>query len=131
VRDTLGLLLQHQGRLADARAAFEAAIRLDPTLPHPHYNLGIVSHAEGRLEEALQHFQEASRLEPAHADARRAIPVAAADLARARASARVATGIARARAGDIAGARAEFLEALRLDPNVPGARENLAKVGGP
>ena len=40
-------------------------------------------------------------------------------------------GITLAMAGRSAEARAEFREALRLDPTLAGVRENLARVGGP
>jgi len=122
VHDTLGLLLQHQGKLADARAAFETATRLNPALPGPHVNLGMVAHAEGRLDVAL------GRLDDSIAACRRALQFPEnATLAGVRNN----FGITLAMAGRAPEARAEFREALRLDPNLTSARENLARVGGP
>jgi Flp pilus assembly protein TadD len=40
-------------------------------------------------------------------------------------------GITLATAGQRDEARAEFREALRLDPTLTSARDNLLKVGGP
>jgi tetratricopeptide (TPR) repeat protein len=42
VQIALGNVLDLQGDLPGAKAAFERAIELDPTLPLPHYNLGAV-----------------------------------------------------------------------------------------
>lgn len=44
-----------------AREALETALRLDPALPEPHYQLGNFALAADRAEEAVAHFQAASK----------------------------------------------------------------------
>lgn len=44
-QDNLGVALQHQGRGAEARAAFESAARVDPRLSTPRENLAAAGHA--------------------------------------------------------------------------------------
>jgi Flp pilus assembly protein TadD len=138
VHDTLGLLLQHHGQLAEARSAFETAARLNPTLPGPPFNLGMVAYAEGRLDAALVHFQDASRLNPADAEVRRLLAIVTADRARASAPpVLLATGpaagrLARARAFESQGrldeAERQYREALKLDPTSAAVRDGLGYV---
>ena len=52
------------GRWADAAAALEAAIRVDPRDPRLHDNLGFVLQAQGRLAEAAAAYEAATRAWP-------------------------------------------------------------------
>ena len=52
-QNTLGTLLFRLGHRADARARFEAAVRLDPTAAYALDNLCTVHQAEGHTREAI------------------------------------------------------------------------------
>ena len=47
-----------------ARGHFEAAIKADPKLAEPHYNLALALHKMGAHGEATPHFQKAAELAP-------------------------------------------------------------------
>ena len=51
--DNRGILLDRLGRTDDARADFNKAIELDPSLGDPYVNLGAMLIKQGRHEEAL------------------------------------------------------------------------------
>jgi len=56
--NALGLSLREQGRFADAREHYEAALALDPKYARAHFNMGVL--AELYLQDnslALQHFR--------------------------------------------------------------------------
>ena len=60
-----GVLIGVPGRLDDAIAHFEEAVRLRPDLAQSHNNLGnVLSNAPGRVEDAIAQYKEALRLEP-------------------------------------------------------------------
>lgn len=56
--------LADTGRLAEARAAYEAAIAASPQSPFLYRELAAVERREGRLDEALAHAQKATELDP-------------------------------------------------------------------
>ena len=60
----LGLALRRLNRLAEARAEFETALRLNPPDYKAHGNLGFVALEEGDLVAARLHFENALRLNP-------------------------------------------------------------------
>jgi tetratricopeptide (TPR) repeat protein/TolB-like protein len=117
----LGTSLMMQGDLAGAVQPYREAIRLAPDA-RAWANLGYVYHAQGRLADAVRAYEEAVRLEPASGTIRRSL------------------GDARAKAGDPAGARADWTAAvglsralLRVNPREPRQLKNvaigLAKLG--
>jgi tetratricopeptide (TPR) repeat protein len=58
------------GRLPDAIAQFEAALRINPNFAEAHNNLGIALASTGRgLPEAVTHFETALRINPGYAQA--------------------------------------------------------------
>lgn len=65
----LGAGLQEHGRAADARAAYEHALRLKPDYAPAHTGLGSVLRQEGQLDEAIAQLKEALRLRPDFVDA--------------------------------------------------------------
>ncbi len=66
-----GVDLSHAGRLGEAVAEFEMALRLRPDYAEAQNNLGVaLSQIPQRAPEALAHFQAAVRLNPDYADAR-------------------------------------------------------------
>jgi tetratricopeptide (TPR) repeat protein len=69
IRLNLGTALFLNGDRAGARREFEAAVRLSPDLPKPHYTLGLLAEAEMRDREAIDHFASAVRLDPDYVEA--------------------------------------------------------------
>jgi tetratricopeptide (TPR) repeat protein len=58
----LGVALQRQGQLAQAIAAYQQAIVIDPTLADAFYNLGVSLQQTGRREEAIPFLTQAKSL---------------------------------------------------------------------
>ena len=58
------------GRLAEAMAHWEEALRLRPSNAEAHNNLATALAQVGRIPEAIQHYREALRLQPGYARAR-------------------------------------------------------------
>jgi tetratricopeptide (TPR) repeat protein len=106
----LGAALQDLGDWRRARASYEEAIRLDPTVAPAHTGLGTVLARTGDLDGAVGSFREAIRLRPDS-------PLAHSGLA----------GALRER-GDPTGAAASFREAIRLEPGVVTTHHALADV---
>ena len=52
-------------RIADAKKAFEEAVKLDPKLAEAHYWLGMANLNEGKMPEAATSFEAYLKLEPA------------------------------------------------------------------
>jgi tetratricopeptide (TPR) repeat protein len=63
-----GVALYQMGRIEEARAAFFAAVQLDPLNGISRYNLGCVLEEQGEIEEAIRHLRRAEKAMPAHAD---------------------------------------------------------------
>jgi tetratricopeptide (TPR) repeat protein len=70
-RNNLGtVLLNVPGRLKDAIAQYEEALRLKPDFAEAHYNLGnALENLPGRLKDAIAQYEEALRLQPYYPDA--------------------------------------------------------------
>lgn len=64
----LGVALYQMGQIDEARAAFQAAVQIDPMNGISRYNLGCVLEEQGELEEAVKHLRQAARTMPGHAD---------------------------------------------------------------
>jgi tetratricopeptide (TPR) repeat protein len=65
----LGIALANRGRLAEAEAEFHRALRLRPSDPVYHRNLGNLLRDKGNLSEAEAEYREALRLRPDDPDA--------------------------------------------------------------
>ena len=77
MRYAAGLELANSGKIQQAIAAFEDALRIRPDLAEAHNNLGVVlSQIPGRQADAVAHFREAVRLRPDYDDARYNLEVA-------------------------------------------------------
>ncbi len=63
-----GVALYQLGRTDDAKAAFLAAVQLDPLNGISRYNLGCVLEEQGEIEDAIRHLRRAARAMPGHAD---------------------------------------------------------------
>jgi tetratricopeptide (TPR) repeat protein len=99
---------------AQARMAFEGAVRIDPRSADAHTGLGYVSLRQKRSEEAAEHFVRATQLDPASAEAWKGL------------------GIARRNQEDRVAARDALARALALDPKDAEARQLLDQLkGGP
>jgi Flp pilus assembly protein TadD len=110
VQNAIGLFFQYQGRLGEARKAFEEAARTAPGLAGPHNNLGVIAHLEGRFEDAARHYRESLRLDPEDPEARRNL------------------ALVLAAAGDSAAAAAELREAVGADSYGPAALERTGRL---
>ena len=107
----LGCILQAKpGRLGDAVAHYEEALRLKPGYAEAHNNLGNALDSLGRTTEAIAHFEEALRLKPNYVEAHN-------DL-----------GIALGSVGRTPEAIEQYEEALRLKPDFFQASFNLGNA---
>ncbi len=57
-----GVLLEDLGRTADAIAAYEDALRIDPAFADSHYNLALLYESAGKPRDALRHMARYRRL---------------------------------------------------------------------
>lgn len=65
--NNLGAEYFRKGRLADAKAAFDASLRANPAYHPALNNIGAVAEAEGRLPEALQWYLRSAQARPDYA----------------------------------------------------------------
>lgn len=103
-----GVALSQKQQFAEAIDHFRTAIRLAPNWTEPRRGLGQVLGGLGRLEEARAEYEMLARLLPADAEGQM----------------RLAEMLAEGR--QWAEAAQRYQEALRLDPNLPPALNNLA-----
>jgi tetratricopeptide (TPR) repeat protein len=94
----LGIALAESGRVADAVAQYQEAIRIEPAIPAAQLNLCSALTRLGRPAEALPHGEAAVRMDPGNANAR------------------VDLGLALVALGRAAEALPHYVEALRLQP---------------
>lgn len=106
----LGNLRVGQGRLAEARAWFDQALRVKPDLAEAHNNMGTAWFREGDVERAREHHARAVALMPQYAEAHNNLAV---DL----------VGLGRP-----AEALRHYDEALRIDAGYAMAHYNLANL---
>jgi len=95
---------------AEARAAYEKAVALDPTHVDAHVNLGRLLHEDGATAAAEKHYRAALAADPDHPVAAFNLGVALDDLGRSREAAEA------------------YLRAIELDPDNPDAHYNLAGI---
>jgi tetratricopeptide (TPR) repeat protein len=108
--NNLGLALEKlPGRLQDAIAQYEEALRLKPGYAEVHYNLGHAwSQLPGRLNDAAAQYEAALRIRPAYAEAHYNLGVVWSQLP-----------------GRLNDAITQYEEALRLKPDYAEAHNNL------
>ena len=98
------------GRLPDAIAHYETALRLRPNYAEAHYNLAnALATMPGRLPDAIAHYEASLRLKPDVAEVQNNLGIALAKMP-----------------GRMAGAIAHYEAALRLKPTYAEAHYNLA-----
>jgi len=107
INNSIGLVLTREGRTAEARQRFAAAVLSNPAFAEARSNLGNALAAEGHAAEATDHYREAIRLKPDYVEPR------------------VGLGAALLRSGRAADAVVQYREALKLDPNLAEAHNGL------
>jgi tetratricopeptide (TPR) repeat protein len=147
VYEGLGNVYGTKGQLDSALVMFGRAIELDPRSPKAHLNRAITYLRLNQPREAITDLDQAIRAAPlmgatlygprgfAHlqlGESRAALEdldraVAAGDRSAVTFFSR---GMSRLQIGDSTGARADFHEVERIDPNHAGARAQLQALGG-
>jgi len=139
--NSLGIVLEKQGRLEEALAHFSEAVRVRPDFAEAQHNLGKALAKAGRYDEALSALAAAVRFDPGNAAVHSDLAIVLAGLGRldeaitrysealridpARAQVHNALGVALAGVKRPAEARGHFAEAVRLNPGFAEARNNL------
>jgi tetratricopeptide (TPR) repeat protein len=103
----VGTALFQDGRLQEAVAHYEQALRIKPDYSQPYNNLGLALVQLGRVEEGIKRYEQALRLNPNWAEAHN-------DL-----------GVALMQNGRMQGAIGHFQEAVRIKPQYAEAQYNL------
>jgi Flp pilus assembly protein TadD len=136
----LGLLLDGDGRGADAERHHRRAVELAPEAPVYLNNLGFSLFLRGKNRDAVEIFQRAARLAPTNRRVRTNLGFAygaLGDLPRAARELELAgtpseaknnLGFVYERRGDLARAFDLYVEAIRLEPRATRPRVNLAHV---
>jgi tetratricopeptide (TPR) repeat protein len=144
--NALGAALRDQGRLDDAIANFESALRVKPHFADAQDNLGESLAAEGRANDAIPHLLEARRLQPESVEACINLGSALHKAGRSKeaetefraalamqpesAEAHGGLGLALMGQGRAQEALPQLLEAVRIHPNDADAHYNLGNAYG-
>ena len=59
-----GVILWNAGKIAEAKAQFGEAVKIDPKLADAHYWLGMANLNEGKMPDAATHFEDYLKLAP-------------------------------------------------------------------
>jgi protein O-mannosyl-transferase len=68
-QNNLGIMLRNEGKLAEAIAHYQEALRINPNYAETHNNYGVALKVSGHIDEAIAQYEEAIRLRPDYADA--------------------------------------------------------------
>jgi tetratricopeptide (TPR) repeat protein len=128
-----GLALFNQGRLDEAIAEFEEAVRVDPKNANACVCIGFIDVFRGQLDQAVAQFQRALEIDPKNGDAHCYMGIALYQMGRLNdgveqlhealaidpydVSAHTNLGLALAQEGEAEQAMAQFQAALESDPN--------------
>ncbi|MGD0215956.1 MAG: tetratricopeptide repeat protein [Desulfobaccales bacterium] len=107
IHNDLGGTLAQQGKLDQAIAHYDEALRLRPDYVEAHYNLGVALDGQGQLDQAIAHYAEALRLKPDYAEAHNNL------------------GVDLAQQGKIDEAITRFQKAIQINPDFQAAYANL------
>jgi tetratricopeptide (TPR) repeat protein len=140
--NNLGVVLRQQGRVVDAIAHYDAALRLKPDYPAAHHNLGLALMRVGLIDEAVGHFRQAIQMKPDDAVVQKSLHEAlAVQRAMNEKMVKIKDALARTpdapelhyqlgnlydKKGDIEKAIAQYKTALALRPDFIPALNNLA-----
>jgi len=140
----LALALQRAGRIPEAIAHYELAVRSTPDDEWLHYNFAVALTALGRSQEAMEHYEQALRIDPDFAQAHNNLAIALEEAGRVPeaidhwehalrvkpdyAEAHSNLGVALGKSGRTQEAIDHFQEALRAKPDDAGAHYNLANA---
>ena len=108
--DKSGVALAQSGRIEEAIAQYEQALRINPDYAEAHSNLGNALRQAGRAAEAVEHFEQVVRIEPDIAEAHNNL------------------GAALAQAGMIEEAITQYAQALQIRPDYAEAHYNLGSA---
>jgi serine/threonine-protein kinase len=106
----LGMVLGHEGRLSEASAEFDRAVKLKGDLPGLRFNLGVNLHAQRQLDQAVTQYHKALELMPNFAEPHAGLGDVLADQ------------------GKLAPAILEYRKAIELKPSYDDARIGLGEV---
>jgi tetratricopeptide (TPR) repeat protein len=106
----LGSALAKTGKIEEAIAHYEQALRINPDLALAHYNLGIILAKTGKIEDAITQYEQAVHLKPGFAEPHYNL------------------GAALAKRGKIEEAIAHYEQAVRLKPDFAEAQNNLGSA---
>ena len=102
-----GVELAEQGRVAEAIAAFNRAIKIYPKYENAHNNLGLALGSQNYFSEAAVEFQHALAINPQNIETHNNL------------------GIALGSQGKLSDAIAAFQQAIEIEPNNPTSHQNL------
>jgi tetratricopeptide (TPR) repeat protein len=140
-RNSLGIALQHSGRVADAIVQYEHALQLEPRYADAESNLGSALCGVGKVHEAIEHCERALRFKPDFAGAHYNLGIALQQAGRIEdaighheralqlepdsAQAHFGLATALATGGRVQEALEQYQQALRLKPDYAEAHNNL------
>ena len=105
-----GIALGLSGRMQEAMAQYEQALRINPDYAEAHSNLGVALAQAGKTREAMEHFEQALRIKPDYAEVHYNLAVAL------------------AQTGRLQDAIGHYEQALRIKPDFIEARTALARL---
>ena len=126
----LGTALYRTGKIMEAIEEYSLAVRFNPRYATAHYNLAVALQKVGRMQEAQSAYNAAVFLEPKLKDlqdplAKRTPTPRPESRSQMSPGEHFDKGIAFVQEGKIPQAKAEFQEAIRLDPGHAEAHSNL------
>lgn len=102
-----GVELVEQGKVPEAIAAFNQALKIYPTYEHAYNNLGLALGSQDKFAEAAAAFNQALEINPRNFETYNNL------------------GIALGSQGKLSEAVAAFNQAVQINPNDPTSRQNL------